>query len=327
MTREPLSHRFGIVLAAGNGIRIQSFIKDFYGNNLPKQYVNFIGKRSMLEHTFHRMERLIRSERIYTVISENHLFYPEVRHQLSSRMAGTVILQPENKDTGPGLLLPLVYLHYKNPDGIVVIFPSDHFIVEEELFIKQVEFAFQAVEQNQSVGILLGVQPDEPETEYGYILPIKGRAIISPSKIHKIAEFIEKPSVITAKQLISKGALWNTMVMVFKVKTLLNLFKNVDPILYTAFENIGKGIGSSSERKVISKTYRVLNPLNFSRGILQVVSQCIPSNLGVLPVTGVQWSDWGNGLRIMDALRKYNLVCKNGKLLTNQITKKIGALT
>jgi mannose-1-phosphate guanylyltransferase len=317
MACEPSSsNRFGIVLAAGDGIRLKPLIKQLRGDTLPKQYVNFIGKRSMLEHTFHRTEKLIPPDRLFTVVSEQHLRYPEVGQQLSGRYEGTVILQPENKDTAPGLLLPLMHAYNKNPEGIVAIFPSDHFIFEEDLFMAHVESAFRIVEQNQSSGVLLGLAPDGSETEYGYILPVPDVDTLNPSKVRKVAIFVEKPSLNAVNELISKGGLWNTMVMVFQAKKLLDLVKNIAPTLYRAFENIRKGIGSSIERKVVWETYQELNPLNFSKGILQIISQQIPSNLFVLPVKGVQWSDWGDGTRIQDTLKKFERLFKDDKPIT-----------
>ena len=118
--------RCAIVLAAGEGRRLQPLISRLRGDALPKQYVNFIGKRSMLEHTFARAESLIEPRRIFTVISRDHLQYPEVHRQLSCRPSGTVVVQPENKETAPGLLLPLAHLYKHYPDSAVAVFPSDH---------------------------------------------------------------------------------------------------------------------------------------------------------------------------------------------------------
>src|SRR5262245_47055407 len=77
-----ISPRCGIILAAGEGKRLQPFIERLRGDSIPKQYVNIIGKRSMLEHTLCRARKLIPSERLFTVVSENHLRYPEVKRQL-----------------------------------------------------------------------------------------------------------------------------------------------------------------------------------------------------------------------------------------------------
>ena len=134
-TKKDKLNRCGIVLAAGEGKRIQPFVRQLRGDSLPKQFVSFIGRRSMLEHTFHRAERLIAPERLFTVINFNHLIFEEAVNQLSNRPSGTVVLQPENKDTGPGILLPLIHLYKYFPDSVVAVFPSDHFILQEALFM------------------------------------------------------------------------------------------------------------------------------------------------------------------------------------------------
>src|SRR5262249_32308493 len=100
----------GIVLAAGERTRLRHYVHRRHGKSLPKQFVNFVGRRSMLEHTFDRAERLISADHLYTVISRDHLEYPEVRRQIARRPPGTLVLQPSNRDTGPGLLLPLIRL-------------------------------------------------------------------------------------------------------------------------------------------------------------------------------------------------------------------------
>jgi len=116
----------------------------------------------MLEHTFHRAEKLIKTERLFTVVNRYHLNHRDVRQQLLSRAPGTVVLQPANKETGPGILLPLMHVYKNYPGATVAVFPSDHFIVEEDLFMDHVELALSAVERNPSSLVLLGIQPHEP---------------------------------------------------------------------------------------------------------------------------------------------------------------------
>src|SRR5262245_31699938 len=117
--------RCGIILAAGEGTRLRPFVEKMRGCALPKQYVNFIGKRSMIEHTLSKLQKRIPAERLLPVVNLNHLRHPEVTRQLSSRPARCIIQQPDNKDTGPGLLLPLAHLYKRYPDSTVVVFPSD----------------------------------------------------------------------------------------------------------------------------------------------------------------------------------------------------------
>src|ERR671922_552585 len=212
--------RCGIVLAGGDGKRLQSLIDRLRGDGLPKQYMNFIGSRSMLEHTFQRAEKLISANHLFTVVNRDHLRFPDVRRQLSTRPAGNVVVQPENKETGPGLLLPLIHLIKRCPDSTVVVFPSDHFIEEADLFMVHVELAFRAVEREPSGLILLGMEPSGAEPEYGYILPGQLVESLLASGVREVSKFIEKPKPRSVRALILRGALWNTMVMVFKAEML-----------------------------------------------------------------------------------------------------------
>lgn len=295
--------RCGVVLAAGDGTRLQSFIHQQRGYLLPKQYVNLIGTRSMLEHTLDRAERLIPSDRLFTVVDLNHLKYREAAKQLLSRPKGTVILQPENKGTGPGILLPLMHLYRRYPESTVVVFPSDHFILEEDVFMGHVELACRAVERDFFRLVLLGMEPPEPEPDYGYILPHQ-KNHLSPSVIRTVSRFVEKPQHHVAEVLTQKGALWNTLVMAFKAKTLFESIRTVSPSLYRSFQRILGAVGTSQEMELIRDIYGEMEPMNFSAEILEPLSSYDPSHLGVLPVRGVFWSDWGSERRIVRTLQE-----------------------
>ncbi len=296
--------RCGIILAAGEGKRLHPLIHRLRGEIIPKQYVNFIGTRSMLEHTFDRAEKLIPPDRLFTVVSQKHIGHAEVWRQLSNRPRGTVILQPENKETGPGLLLPLMHLYKRYPDSIVVIFPSDHFIVEEDLFMGHVDAACRVVEREPSRLVLLGMEPNEPEPEYGYILPGGEVDHEAPSVLRNVLGFIEKPGPHAAREIVQEGGLWNTMVMAFKAETLVKLVQRIAPALYRSFRRIWNAIGSPAELGVVEKTYQDTEPINFSRGFLEALPLRYPSYLWVLPLQGVFWSDWGSEQRIVSILRK-----------------------
>lgn len=296
-----LPERCAIILAAGEGKRLQPLVQQLRGDTLPKQYVNFVGTRSMLEHTFRRAEMLIQPERLFTIVSQHHLEYPDALRQLLSRPQETVIAQPENKETGPGLLLPLMHLYKRFPESAVAVFPADHFVLEEELFMAYVDLAFRAVEQRPSSLVLLGIGPDRSETEYGYILP--GDYLPSVG-VRKVVGFIEKPETHIAEELIARGSLWNTMVMVFKPKALLDFIRVVASHLYCSFETILRVIGSPTEVDAVAEIYRRMEAVNFSRGVLEMISPEHSLSPLVVPVRGVLWSDWGTEGRIMRVLRE-----------------------
>jgi mannose-1-phosphate guanylyltransferase len=119
---------WGIVLAAGEGTRVHDFLAQFCGGQGIKQFCAAIGRRSLLEHTLVRVERLIPRERILIVVSTDHR--AEVAAQLAHWPPDNVIFQPRHRGTAPGILLPLAHLSHREPFATVAIFPSDHCIVE-----------------------------------------------------------------------------------------------------------------------------------------------------------------------------------------------------
>jgi mannose-1-phosphate guanylyltransferase len=294
--------RCGIILAAGEGSRLRSFVKNLCGYPLPKQYVNFIGRRSMLEHTFCRAQRMIPAERLFTVVSQSHLRHPDVARQLSSRPMATLVQQPDNRDTGPGLLLPLAHLYKRYPDSAVVVFPADHFILEEDLFMAYVGQAFRIVEQDPGKVVLLGISPSEAEPEYGYIVPGKKLYGQSLPETREVSLFVEKPQPDLARDLIAHGGLWNTLVMVFKARTFLNAVSRIAPQLYASFERIWRAVGTPSLGNLMKEVYQQIQPVNLSKGLLERFPLERSAKLCVLPVRGIHWSDWGSELRILRVL-------------------------
>lgn len=298
--------RCGIVLSAGNGTRLREFVYQRRGDDLPKQYVNFIGSRSMLEHTYDRAQRSIPARKIFTVVAKEHLKFQEVRRQLASVPPGTVVVQPANKETAPGVLLPLLHIYKRYPEAVVAVFPSDHFVLEKDLFMRHVDDAFRLVESDASRMVLLGLEPHAPDPEYGYIVPGETINVSGSDSARRVELFVEKPSIETARKIIASGALWNTMVMVFACKTLLSIIQRVAPELDRAFQPILEAIiGTPDEQRVIKQAYQDLPSINFSKGVLEVLPFEQRRGLVVLPVHGVTWSDWGTSDRLSNTLSQF----------------------
>ena len=290
---------WGLVLAGGEGKRLEDYVSQVRGSCLPKQYVNFVGTRSMLEHTYDRAARLIAPQRIFTIVSKHHMRWPEVRRQLSRRAVGTVIVQPENKDTGLGVLLPLIYLSQRCPDATVAVFPSDHYILEEERFLDHVALAASAVHHDPSRIVLLAMEAQWPESEYGYVVPAESNGYFELCGCRKAAHFVEKPDPGQARLLVAAGALWNTMIMVFKVETLWRHIDCLYPDIASRFYRFSQSIGTGAEGGKLDEIYRNLPSLNFSKDILEKIATHLPAAISVLPVFQVTWSDWGSPERLL----------------------------
>jgi mannose-1-phosphate guanylyltransferase len=285
-------HLWGIILAGGEGRRLQPFIRACFGVDRPKQYCALINHHSMLSHTLRRAERLIPRDHLLVIITDPHLCY--AREALHGHSPDMLIVQPCNRETGPGILLPLLHIYRRDPEAVVVLFPSDHFIREEGRFMAAVQQAVDFVNRHPVYPVLLGVEPTGPEVEYGWIEPGKVLWHRQDEAIYQVRRFWEKPTRERAADLYLWGYLWNTMVLVARAKVLLELFRELTPALMDAFDPIARDLGSPREAAALRTAYAKLPAVNFSRAIL---ARC-PHRLGVLRVQGVYWSDWGDAARI-----------------------------
>jgi mannose-1-phosphate guanylyltransferase len=295
MGQIPTQKLWGIVLAAGEGARARDFLTHLCGGRGIKQFCAVIGRRSMLEHTLARVERLIPRERILIVVSPHHR--PEVEQQLAYWPAENLIFQPANRETAPGILLPLVHLWQRDPFATVAIFPSDHFILQEDRFMACVEQAVTETQRFLRELILLGVTPEVAEEGYGWIepaAPAAGRETLA------VRRFWEKPPPPQAHELLERGALWNTFVCVTQATTLWSMIRQAATDLYTDFMTIRRALGTPQAKEVTECVYATMRTVNFSAQI------CAPlvHRLRVLPMPDTGWSDWGTEARICAALAK-----------------------
>jgi len=294
---KPMNERklWGIVLAAGEGTRVRTFLRHLCGGRGIKQFCAVVGRRSLLEHTLARVERRIPREHILIVISPRHR--EEVEQQLAHWPADNIIYQPTNRDTAPGILLPLAYISHRDPLATVAIFPSDHFILEEELFMAAVGRAAVEAQRFPREMILLGMTPDRAEDGYGWIE--SGREEVG-RETRAVQRFWEKPSPVCAQALLARGALWNTFVGVAWAPTLWEMIGQEAPDLYQAFAEIRQALGKPYAPLITEYVYETLRAVNFSSAVCEPLA----TRLRVLPVPEVGWSDWGSAKRICTSLQQ-----------------------
>jgi mannose-1-phosphate guanylyltransferase len=281
---------WGIVLAAGNGTRVLSFLTQLCGGSGIKQFCAVTGRRSMLEHTLARVERIIPRERILIIVGSKD--QADVAQQIRNWPVQNIIYQPANRETAPGILLPLAHISQRDPGATVAIFPSDHFVLNEPKFMSYVNIAIGETEHYSQELILLGMTPDAPEEGYGWIEPEPQE---TPGNSLAVRRFWEKPPLSHAYTLWKQGALWNTFVGVANAGTIWRLVRDVAPDLYEDFLQVRQAIGTPAETATIQRTYQRLRVVNFSADVCQLR----PHQLRVFPVPPVGWSDWGSAERIL----------------------------
>ena len=298
------SDRCAIILAAGDGLRLRSFVERLRGDALPKQYVQFFGARSLLQSTFARARRLFPRQRIFTVVNHSHFAFAEVNRQLATQAETQLVIQPSNRETALGLLLPLAHVLEGRADASVAVFPADHFVSDDDLFMTYVDAAFDIVEDDTDKFVLLGVPPSAVVCDYGYIVagdcsrhPFAGGA-------RRVSRFVEKPTPGTAREIVESGGLWNTLVMVFSARAFLRCVRAFHAELYDCFQRICDALGRRRSVDAISEIYASAPPVDLSKGILEQVPKRFPSRLLVLPVRDVYWCDCGSEERMVKLLSR-----------------------
>lgn len=284
--------RWAVILAGGDGTRLQSMTRAITGDNRPKQFVPVIGGATLLDQTRRRVALSVIPGHTFIVVTQKHRpYYKSLAQQISPSL---LLQQPTNKGTAPAILYALLRVASKSPKAIVALFPSDHYFDDDEEFMSHIDTAFDAAQIQPETVTLLGITPTTPEKEYGWIEPERSVLGSAVRSITRVKRFWEKPSATLANTLMERGCLWNSFVMVGRVDALLRMTQTALPELYADFAELMPDF----EAAALAELYSRINDSNFSK---EVLAQR-PQDLAVMRVGDVGWSDVGEPSRVLAAL-------------------------
>jgi len=291
---DPRDHLWAVVLAAGDGRRLQGLTTIRTGLAVPKQFCSLERGPSLLEEALQRARSVVGPERICTIVAEQHRQW--WADQLEAVRPENLIVQPRNRGTANGILLPLLAILERDPDARILLLPSDHHVRDEERLARALRYAASPPEAAWAEILLLGLAARSADPELGYIIP-RGEA---GHTHHAVDRFVEKPDPGRAQRLIENGALWNAFIIAGDASALLKLFERRYPDIVAAMRDaVREKANGSAPNAALAELYEVLPDLDFSRNILQGQEQ----HLRVLPVPDCGWSDLGTPQRVAEALR------------------------
>lgn len=200
--------------------------------------------------------------------------------------------------------MPAQTIAGREPEAVVVVFPSDHYIEGEPEFMGHVLDVVGFVRRHSEHLILLGAVPDEADTEYGWIEPGEPVGRLPSGTVWRVRRFWEKPSPDLARACLAAGALWNTFVLAGRVATLAAFGQEALPELSVRLERLRAFTGTPEELWATRQAFALAPRASFSRAVLERV----PAGLAVsrLP-PGVTWADWGTPERVIASLRRAGL--------------------
>jgi mannose-1-phosphate guanylyltransferase len=283
---------WAIVLAAGDGSRLRSLTTDAAGNAVPKQFCSLQGGQSLLEETLERALAVTDRARTVAVVADAHRKWWS---PLTAAIpAQNLVVQPRNRGTGNGILLPLLHVVNRDPDARVVILPSDHYIAREPVLRERIHRALHGLDRYEQEIVLLGIEPESPDPELGYILPDAADS----ADFRRVARFVEKPPLRLAVELQNRGGVWNSFIMAGRAQAFLDLyatrFSEVVLAMIDAMKAEAAGWASCGLRDL----YDDLPEIDFSRHVISGFE----SRLRLLAVPVCGWSDLGTPERVARTL-------------------------
>jgi mannose-1-phosphate guanylyltransferase len=295
-------HVWALVLAGGDGNRLRALTTRPCGTSVPKQYCSLHGGHSLLEDAIARAQRVVAPERVCTIVAQQHReWWTESRTLLEALERGNLIVQPRNLGTGIGILYSLLHILAKDSQAQVVLLPADHYVRDEATLNGALLQALDRLDRNADRPVLLGLQPDDVDTDLGYVLP----ADADPLGGHSVARFIEKPGYSVAREIIDAGGLLNTFIMVASARSLLDLFMPRYAALVMEMQvGLAKGQTAGSPTgswPALLSLYDRLPELDFSRDLLEGRA----ADLCVMRVPPCGWSDLGTPSRVGEIVQKF----------------------
>ena len=278
-----------MVLAAGDGTRLRSLTCDASGRSTPKQYCSLLGGPSLLEDALQRGRRIADPGRVAAIVSAHH--EPHWRGALEDLDARNIVSQPENRGTAHGVLLATLAVLNRDPDAVLLFLPADHDVVDETRLADAMRSAVEAVVAEPASIALVGIEPDEPDPELGYIVPGAARG-----ETRAVERFVEKPARAVAEKLLGVGALWNSFIFSVSGKHLVELYRTRLPGVVA---RMAEAVESGDE-SALAGVYAMLESVDFSHDILTHAT----GSLRVVAARACGWSDLGTPRRVDEAARR-----------------------
>ena len=285
-----------MVLSGGEGAHLRPLVRRVLGQERPVQYVPLLGPRSLLQQTLDRVALGVSPDRTIVVTVRSHTAY--IAEEFRGCAAPPyVLVQPEDRGTAAGALYPAHWIGWRDPEATVAIFPSDHFVLGEATLMAQVLDAARALDRHAGRVVLLGAPAGAPAGGDGWIEP--GEPLDDGGLSTVRALWTRLPDS-PAPSAGSADGLWNTAIVVARVRTLVRLGEIALPDLSRRLAGIGRFAGGDDEPAAVYQAYALMMRARLVRDLLARH----PEHLAVWPLQRVTWSDLGSAPRVADVLTR-----------------------
>ena len=263
-----INHCYSVIIAGGKGTRFWPLSRA----ERPKQLLKILSDRSLIDETAERVQAVTQSSRTLVVTVAEQV--DAMRKELRALPRHNFIAEPQGKNTAPCIGLAALEVLRRDPDGVMIVLPADHWVADVKAFQRTLKAAVElAVRQDRLITI--GIRPDYPETGYGYIMKGKLTSGAKPASF-QVKRFTEKPAVALAKKLVRQGSLWNSGIFIWKAATIIELLNRYQPEIGARLRAIdkaanGKSLGNPNLklRAVIAREYKKMPSISIDYAVLE----------------------------------------------------------
>ena len=248
----------------------------------PKQFLDIlnIGK-TLIQSTIDRLLPVVDIQQMFVLT--NAKFKNLVNEQVPNIRKDRILFEPSMRNTAPAVAYVAYKVFKENPEGLIAVLPSDHIIGKEELYQSKLELAFQMAEKGNCI-VTLGIQPDEPNTGFGYIQYGKE----AEENVFEVKRFVEKPDQATAQEYLEEGSyLWNAGMFISSARYLVESFEKYAPDVARIFKEGFEHLNTETEASFIEENYQHCQNISIDYAIMEKAESVyvIPADIG--------WSDLG----------------------------------
>jgi mannose-1-phosphate guanylyltransferase len=272
---------YAVIMAGGGGTRLWPRSRQA----TPKQFLDLLGPRTMLQETVDRIEPLIPLERVLVVTG--HEYANEVLALLPGLPPENVVREPQGRGTAPCIGLAALALQQRDPEAIMAVFPADHRVARGAAFRQAVAAAVDVARQDYLV--TLGITPTHAHTGYGYIQRGQALSLAGETPVYIVRRFTEKPDGDTARRFVDSGEYaWNAGIFVWRVRAILDEIARLLPVLHTVLTTVAEAWDTPDSQQVLSTVWGQTPRTTIDYGVMENAGR-----VAVIPIE-VGWDDVGN---------------------------------
>jgi mannose-1-phosphate guanylyltransferase len=281
MATDPVfKHTYAVIMAGGSGTRFWPLSR----RKRPKQLLTLFGRSSLLEQTVARIRPVVPFDRIYIFTSEQIL--KKVRRLLPRIPSDQIVGEPTSRNTAPTLGVAAHEIARRDPEGLMVVLPSDQIIAKPGVF-RQVLCTACRVASTAGRSVVLGLKPTRPDTGFGYVRLGRREGKVAGHEVFHVDNFTEKPTLAVARRYVASGRyLWNGGMFIWKASTLIENLQRFQPEMASQLAQIA-GAGGIRAR-AFRGLYPKFQKISIDYALMEKISNiyAVPADIG--------WNDVGS---------------------------------